>query len=169
MINPINNRKEIFIPRGATFVFLLIFFFLAYIISPYWTNLPSYSLKAIYLLLFIFIGIAWAFFSSSFVKVSVSSKQIVAFILVFVVVAILNCKTLTSVIPWRGDEDFHITLTLSVVRETPNSWFILGVILIIMIFSLAWKKSLWVIPVGILSLLVILLFVKHTKPLSTWN
>jgi hypothetical protein len=68
------------------------------------------------------------------------------------------------VIPWRGDEDFHISLTLTVVRETPDSWFILGVILIIIILSLAWKKSLWAIPVGILSLLVILYLLSTQSP-----
>src|SRR5688572_17155691 len=111
MINMKYNHKiYLSFTKFFTGVLLFVFFALAYIVNPYWTTLPSLNLKIAYWLIFLLGGLVWVYLSSSPVKVNLHLNHVINFFLVLILASFLNINTLTSVIPWRGDEDFHILL-----------------------------------------------------------
>lgn len=142
------------------------FYALAFIITPYWTLAQSNSSEVIILIFTVSFGILWSLCSGSEIQVQISVRRLTGAILLVLFVILLNYKALTSVIPWRGDEDFHILKTLEVITLIPNSWFLEGVLLFGLILYLSWRKSYWAFIVGGLTIAGIILLFKLENPLN---
>jgi hypothetical protein len=74
----------------------------------------------------------------------------------------LNYRTLNAVIPFLGDEGFHIDRTLVLVTTIPLKWTFGVLFLFVLLMYLALKKSRWTIIIGIIIVgTVILLFLNQ--------
>ncbi|MFC1975644.1 hypothetical protein ACFLXQ_04540 [Chloroflexota bacterium] len=146
--------------RSFIFAILFCVFTLAYILSPYWI-ISSVAWKR-YLLLISSagLGLLWSYFSSN--KLEIQSQKISwwSFLLLFAVLGILNYKPIFSVIPWRGDEDFHI-------RGAIELWLsmrfqgILAAFLFILFLYEGWRRSRQLLISAIFLVLFIVLILSY--------
>ncbi len=158
------NLKNGFFTEGKTaifdkyfvFVFLFSVFILAYVFTPYWM-LPTTDYKKSALLIFsICTGVLWSFWGSNQPEIHVKNCSYTALILLTVFIGIINLKTMTSAIPWKGDEDFHI-FTVQLLIPIIRKRFPLLVLLLLFIYS-GWRKSKWAVVIGCILLSSIILF-----------
>jgi hypothetical protein len=81
------------------------------------------------------------------------------FLLLCAAILVLNYGTLTSVIPYRGDETLHIERTLELVERIPYGGALVIVLLFILFIVSGIKKQKWMVLIGIvLSACVIFFF-----------
>jgi len=150
--------SKITFEKSSVSVLLAFIFVLAFIITPYWM-VPSIQINRIFILVIsLVIGGIWINVSSSRFIINWEMKKLIPFILLLVSLLIVNFNSLISVIPWRGDEEYHIFVTLNLVNKFP---IIVGVLipLFIIIFVIAalMKPKLGIIIGMILSLSIILI------------
>ena len=131
---------------------LFSFFALNFIITPYWMLASSVQNLFIILLITFGLGVLWSLNSGADVEIKFDIRHLGGIALAFLLVIALNCKTLASVIPWRGDEDFHLLKTLNLVERIPGSWYLIGFLLFGLILYLVWKQSYLAIFVGLLTI-----------------
>lgn len=73
----------------------------------------------------------------------------------------MNYKPITSGIPWRGDEDYHIRSVLDVLGLTSRispKWALITLITFVLFLYLAWKRSKWSILIGALLVTSLIIF-----------
>ena len=118
------TAKLITIPKRVVIVLLAASYALAFLITPYWRSVESVSGMTLILALTIFVGALWLAFLGSDVQIRIDSNRW-GFLLILLVISIaLNFKPLASVIPWRGDEDYFISNTLSLASSISTKWLL---------------------------------------------
>ena len=128
--------------KSSVSVLLASIFVLAFIITPYWM-VPSTLIKRLIILVISLVaGGIWIHVSSASFSIQWELKKLFPFVLLLVSLLVINLKTLTSVIPWRGDEDYHIFVTLNLLDKFPKIAGVLIPLLIIIfvIFTLIKPK-----------------------------
>ena len=128
--------SKITIKKSLVSVLLAFIFVLAFIITPYWM-VPSIQIKRIFILIISLVtGGIWIHVSSSRFFINWEMKKLFPFVLLLVSLLVVNFNSLISVIPWRGDEAYHINLTLKLVYTFPvKAGFLIP--LFIIFFSIA--------------------------------
>lgn len=146
------------IKKTSVSIFLASTFVLAFIITPYWM-VPSTQIKrTIILVLSFVIGGIWTHVSSSCFSINLDMKKLVPFVLIFVSLLVVNLNSLTSVIPWRGDEDYHIFVTLNLVNKFPKiAGGLIPLLIISFVIATLMKPKLGIIIAVIFSLCIMLI------------
>lgn len=158
--------KSILMPRMFVIVILAAIYSLGFIVTPYWINVQSKREMIFILVLTIGIGVIWSFLSAGDLQIRVVPINWSHFFILLAGLLVLNLKPLTSDIPWRGDEDYHIARTLSLASRIATKWVIAFFIVFISSAYLAWKKSKWSIFPGILFVAGLIFFNITKNPLA---
>ena len=134
----IDRSYEIFFSRASVNVLLASIFSLAFIITPYWAilgnKIKSTTTELAGLILTIGFGIAWSTISGGDVRVKINLKSLLLFASMLGALAVITFNALNYTIPWRGDEDFHIQIILSLLSFIPLKWVLLTLFLNIIFF-----------------------------------
>ncbi|MDR3574635.1 MAG: hypothetical protein P4L50_12280 [Anaerolineaceae bacterium] len=165
----IDQTYEIFLPRPCVRVLLASFYSLAFIITPYWAMIGVHILQgkkavvatAAILILTIGLGIVWSYISGEVIRLKISLKSIILFVVMIGVLAAINFNALNYDIPWRGDEDSHIDKTLHLAAIIPFIWVILFLILNLLFFYKISQKAsglMRIIGVLVIGIIPYLLF-----------
>lgn len=123
------------IKRETVFLFLFLFYSLAYFYSPYCIFFPAGIFRIISLVLLFMFGLFWAYQASAPLKLNFKLENKFLLILLGVMVYLINYIPLGMDIPWRGDEDYHIesVITLSGLMDFVFRYFVLSVIALILL------------------------------------
>jgi len=154
------------LPRAFIIELLASIYALAFIFTPYWrmARLPEEMIAI--LALTIGIGAVWSYISGADLIIRFKQKNLIIFAILLVGLMVVNYSTLTSVIPWRGDEDFHIRKTIELAMIIPVHWAFGTLILFATYLYLVWHHSRWAVPVGALLLMEIISFYLFLNPLQ---
>lgn len=150
--------SKITFKKSSVSVLLAFIFVLAFIITPYWM-VPSIQIKRIFILVISLVtGGIWIHVSSSRFFINWEMKKLFPFVLLLVSLLVVNFNSLISVIPWRGDEDYHIFVTLNLVNKLPIiAGFLIPLFIIIFVIATLMKPKLGLIIGMIVSLTVMLI------------
>lgn len=160
------TSTSVTIPKRVVVVLLAAFYTLAFIITPYWRILESTPEITLVLALTIFMGVIWLVFSAGDLQVKLDTTHWRFLLTLLVISILLNFKPLTSVIPWRGDEDYFISNSLSLASITSTKWLLVLLTSFFLLIYSAWRKTGWTIPVGILILLGVIFFIWVENPFA---
>ena len=96
--------------------------------------MPGLPLKIVTLVAICLLGLAWAWMGSSEIK-AISRSNILMFLAIFSIALAINFKSFILSIPWRGDEDFHISFTkwIASQMESHLNYFIPFILFLILI------------------------------------
>lgn len=142
------SKPTIHFRKSSVTILLVSIFALAFIISPNWMVTEIRSLRAIILVLSIGIGCIWAYVTGSHLKIKLNTKGWVPFVFLLIPLFVVNFNSLNAVIPWRGDEDYHIKVALKLVTSIPAIWGFLGPVFMVIFLITAWKKPKWAMMIG---------------------
>ncbi|MBA4368075.1 MAG: hypothetical protein C0403_10620 [Desulfobacterium sp.] len=147
-------------PRQFTGSSLFCIFSLAYIAGPYWTIHPSLFIRLLLLVVTIGMALFFAYYSSGDLQVRLNNYDFISFLVLFLILLLLNHRTLISAIPMRGDEDYHIIVILDFARKvTATVNFHIPFILLTGLFLFtAFRKSKYYIIFGTGVLFYFILF-----------
>ncbi|GAP21802.1 hypothetical protein [Leptolinea tardivitalis] len=137
------------------FGLLFIIFNFAFIISPYWL-LPELPIgKFTVLVVTIISGIIWANYSTGRLQLQYSIKSFAGLVILLSVIFAINLGPLSSSIPWRGDEDFHIANVLALINDLQPyvSIFVLAGF-VVFLYLLAKNKGLAFIWYSLIMLVI---------------
>ncbi len=150
--------SRITINKPTVIAVLAFIFLLAFIITPYWM-LPSNLIKRIFILaISLGIGSIWIHVSSSRLYINWELKKLFPFALLLVSLFVVNFNSLTSVLPWRGDEDYHVSITLNLVNRIPSiAGYIIPFFIIIFVIAALMKPKLGLFIGLIVSLTMVLI------------
>src|SRR2546427_1960449 len=98
------------LPHALTFALASFVFQLAFLISPSWRLAPPTGSRLALAALTALVGVAWAFLATGSLELRFAKSDVVAFLTVLAAMLVLNLLALMSVVPWRGDEDFHLPI-----------------------------------------------------------
>jgi hypothetical protein len=133
-----DRSYEIFLPHACVSVILASIFSLAFVITPYWAilgnNIGSIPVEVAGLILTIGLGVAWSFISGGDVRVRISLKSLILLVTMVGALSVLTFHALNYAIPWRGDEDYHIKKTFSLLDIIPLNWALLTLFLYVILF-----------------------------------
>jgi hypothetical protein len=125
---------------SLTFVLLFIVFDLAFLVSPYWKLAHAPRMQLVSLCLTIILGVVWAWLSSQRIApCPVRWEPRVLAIAAFIALA-LNIRALMSALPWKGDEDYHISMVLLQIEYNP---FLSRQLWPLLALGLMWSVLLW--------------------------
>jgi hypothetical protein len=150
-----NQSFQFFLPRPAVRLILASIYSMAFIVTPYWDLLggKKWSVAAIAcLLLTIGFGIAWSYFSAGDIRLKIPLLSLLLFFFILAFLAVINFNALNINIPWRGDENYHIHKTVSLVQKISFPAMLLYLILTGLIFYKVSQK-----PWGVLRITAILI------------
>jgi len=133
------------IPRRVIATLLGLFYILAFVMTPYWSLLPSRSDDVLVLTLMIGLGTVWSYLSAADIQITSGVKTLLLLVVLLAGMVVLNSRALTSVIPWRGDESTFIVRTRDLISRLPISTVLLASFLFILIIFAVVRKSLWMI------------------------
>jgi len=160
-------KYSISLPREFTISFLAIVYILGFLITPYWILYNSTSNIIFHLALTIITGWIWAFLSAGSLRVEFRSIDIWSFAITLLGVVTLNSYTLTSVIPYKGDEAFHIERTLEVAGRIHALEILIITSLFFILMMYAIKKQRWIILFLFLLLIAgIIYYYVNTNPFT---
>ena len=125
-------------------------FGLAFIVSPYWLMPEVFEVRILLLALTIAMGAAWSHLSASSLQLRFDAKSWILFGVLLAGLLAINYKPLASAIPWRGDEDHHISVAMSLAKRFEMKWVLAAVLAYSLLLYLVWQKSIWAIPLGLL-------------------
>lgn len=114
------------IEKKWVFLILLTFYCLAYVYCPYWNVIEDNLLKVLGLTGLFGFGMFWALSSSSAVEFNFRLNKRIPLVILILMIYLINYHPLGADIPWRGDEDYHIT---SVIVISEYADFLLGALL----------------------------------------
>jgi len=162
------TSNSITIPKTLVMVLLASFYSLGFIITPYWRSAETTSEMILILSLTILVGAIWLVVSANDLQIRIdptrSRRGFLAGLLVISI--LLNFKPLTSVIPWRGDEDYLISNTLFLASTISTKWLLAFLVPFFLLIYTAWRKTRLAIPVGILFLAGVILFIWLKDPFA---
>jgi hypothetical protein len=150
IINIFNSQVHVLIPRRITATLLASFYILAFVMSPYWSLARSESGVIINLSVIIGLGAIWSYFSAGDIQTITRVKTFLLLGFLLVGMTALNNATLTSVIPWRGDESTFIVRTRDLMSRVPIKFALLASFLFALIVFAVARRSSWMIFGGIL-------------------
>jgi hypothetical protein len=121
-----NSTVPISIPKRIIAVLFASFYTLAFVMSPYWSLIPSKVGAILFLAIIIGFGAFWSYLSAADIKISVGVMTLLWLGVLLGGMAILNYGPLTSVIPWRGDESTFIIRTRDLISRLPVKFALLA-------------------------------------------
>src|SRR5690349_14923567 len=130
------------LPRTFVIALLASIYVLAFIVSPYWLIPEPLAGKFLLLILTISLGVIWAYFSAGSLEIRFDTRSGLAFIILLAGLIILNYRAITSAIPWRGDEEYHIRPVLDAVgliAKVSRRWLLITLGIFILFLYTAWK------------------------------
>ena len=136
------NGMTLGLPRSFMFACLFSVFSLSYLITPYWAVFQEWE-KVIALIGTTGLGLAWATLSSNRVALRIQRLNPLPYLLILIILGLLNYRPLFSVIPWRGDEDYHIWVTLSLWKSFRPALAVLGAVFFAWFLFGAWRENKW--------------------------
>jgi hypothetical protein len=139
---------------------------LGFIITPYWTRAQSKAGVIFILALTIGVGAIWSFLSAGSLQIRLGPIRWRYFLILLAGVVILNIRPLTTSIPWRGDEDYFILITLALASKLSTSLVVASLVAFVLLAYLAWKKSKLTIILGIMSIAGEIILITITNPLK---
>ena len=139
-------------------------YILGFIISPYWLVLHSTTERAALLGLLIGAGILWIYLSTSSLEFHFNPRDYLTGGLILLGIILLNYRALNSVIPFRGDEGFHIDRTLVVLTKVSLGWILGEIVLFILFIYSAIKSPKWAVFIGIIILASAVWFFLQKNP-----
>jgi hypothetical protein len=142
------KSKSILLPKMLVLVLLESVYTLGFIITPYWTHVPSKTESIFILALTIGIGAIWSLLSAGNLRIELEPIKWGHIIILFTGLVILNLRPLSSSIPWRGDEELHITRTVYLLSTMSFKWVVIFLVAFVILAYLTWKKSRWAIFLG---------------------
>jgi len=162
------KRFSVLFPGTFVTAFLFSLFSLAFIITPYWTVGETPTSRLVLLMVTIVTGLVWCVAAGAGLRAHFEPIEWVIFAMLLAAMAALNFQQLTGVIPWRGDEDFHIAKTLFVAQKFVliGKWILLGLIAYTVFLFLAWKKPRWAEIAGALITLGVVVFFIEANPFA---
>jgi hypothetical protein len=107
------------IKKKYVFLFFALLFSFAYIFSPYWIAFHSPLSRIICLIILFLYGLSWSCLISGDLNIQKNIKTFWVLILCFLIYFI-NYRPLNADIPWRGDESYHILLTMDLFTQIKN-------------------------------------------------
>lgn len=146
----ISVPRVLTIPRSFITAILISIFILAFVISSYW-NKPGVSQNETLLRdLTVILGITWGVLGSGKVAVKIKPVKFAYIVFFFSALLILNLSPLTSVIPWRGDEDVHIRLALRLIEHF--HWYEWAIVASgwLLILYLSWHRPKLAVVFGLI-------------------
>ena len=133
---------NLLLPQSFVFGVLASIYVLAFIVSPYWLIPESTGGKAGMLILTLFLGGLWCYFSAEELDLKIDIRRLWTIIPLTLGIIIMNFQALKYDIPSRGDEQFHIAKTLWVIDKITPAWtavyYIFPMVLAFFLF-VAWK------------------------------
>jgi len=158
--------KSILLPKMCIIVLLAGVYSLGFIVTPYWMRTKSTPEMIFILALTLGIGAIWSFLSAKDLEVRLEPLNAWQVLILLAGMVVLNFKTLTIDIPWRGDEGIHITRTLALTSNISIIWVLGFIVVILSTAMLAWKKSKWSIILGIPAIVGVISFNIVKNPLA---
>ena len=140
-----------YIHRFFTSSILIFIFYLAYILAPYWRLSPSTLTTCVLFIITTGFGFLWSYWASNHFQIRINKNVWFTFVILFFIIGLLNYRALTSVIPWRGDEEYHILVTLQLVDLIPFGWIITFVLLFSFLGLSGWYRLKWLFITSIFS------------------
>lgn len=160
------NSKSIYLPRMFVLFLLAAVYTLGFIITPYWTHATSNAGVILILALTIGIGVFWLFLSAGSLQIGLGRIPWGYVLILFTGLVILNLRSLTTSVPWRGDEDIHISRTMQLVPKISILWMFVLLVSFVLLAYTTWKKSKWIIILGISCIAGIIGFTLVVNPLT---
>lgn len=157
---------KVHLPRTFVATILGSFYVLSFIVSPYWLLANSPNTKILILIATISLGVSWSYLSADSLQIQLKAKNKLVFGLFLLGMAIINYRALSSVIPWGGDENVHITRVLTLLSQIKTLWIVILFILFFAVLYSAWHRPNWA-PVTLgLSTIVIIVFFTNNNPIQ---
>ena len=147
--NIFNSSISISIPRRVIATLLASYYILAFVMCPYWSLIPIEAGAIKILSAIIGLGVVWSYLSAGDIQTNSGVKTLLFLGVLLVGMAALNYGTLTSVIPWRGDESTFIVRTRDLMSRVPIMVALLAPIVLAFIVYAVVRKSLWLIFGGV--------------------
>lgn len=122
------------IRKTQVFLLLFILWSIAFLYSPYWYAFGTFgfpNLRYVAFFILLLFGILWAFLSASKLQLPKFQIHIIPLSSLGLILYFVNYKQLNADIPWRGDEDAHITILLRLKEYLTYFWTHLNVQLIL--------------------------------------
>jgi hypothetical protein len=160
------SSKSITFPKMFVLALLAAVFTLSFIITPYWTHVSARAEMIFILAATLGIGIIWVVLSADELQIRVESGKWGYFFFLLAGMIVLNLRPLTASLPWRGDEDFHISNTLQLASGISAKWVIAELGGFVLVAYLAWKKSKWTIRAGLLLMAIVITITITKNPLA---
>lgn len=162
----LQKRLHVLVPGSFVTALLYSVFSLAFIISPYWAIDKNPTNRVLLLLVTVVLGLAWTAAAGSRLKVDLEPGAWLVFLILLAAMAAMNYRQLTGVIPWRGDEDFHIIKMISFasIVQRMGAWTLAGVAGYAVFLVLAWRKPKWAELAGALVTLGTAAYILEQNP-----
>ncbi|MCB0208386.1 MAG: hypothetical protein KDJ52_03625 [Anaerolineae bacterium] len=153
-----NFSSPIKLHRHLVFALLFAIFVVAYVLSPYWLISTKLWEQALFLIGSVLLGLTWAYLASNSIVIYFQPVHYLSLGILWAVIIILNYRALLAVIPWRGDEDYHINVVLNVWGLMKFHGLVTAVLLLLFLYE-GWRKSKQILfsavfLVGMVALLV---------------
>jgi len=126
----------------------------------------SFEVRILLLGLTVVVGAAWSHISASSIRLRFDAKSWILFGVLLVGLLALNNKPLTSAIPWRGDEDHFIRTAMNLATRVQVKWVLPAIFGYLLLLYLVWKKSKWVIPLGLVAGIAAVLAIVIRSPIE---
>lgn len=149
------HQIRLIMPRSLVTGILLTIFTLGFIITPYWLLVNNPWMAILIVTLISIMGGAWAYFSSTQLRLEVRPGGMLLFAIFLLLLFGLNYRTLFSAVGWRGDEDFHIGRSIALSNLINPYWLAVGVCLGLLFLFLCWKAPRWAILFFLTNVLIL--------------
>ncbi|MDZ7830645.1 MAG: hypothetical protein U5L07_02725 [Desulfobacterales bacterium] len=164
-----SNTTGFSVPRSFVGSLLFLLFLMSFIFMPTWKMTGTFQRQYGLLCISLLLGALWSYAAAgelSFLRIKKSAipNKKTLFIIFFFFVLLYNYKALQSVIPWRGDEAYHIVYTLKALFflfKIQKPAMLPFAFLSVFFLVLAFRKSTLFIPVGIILLIFIIFSVEQ--------
>ena len=158
------KTRTIFLPRSFMVALLSFVYTLGFIITPYWALIQPPTRMLFFLGLIIIVGIAWIYTATNSLEIQFDFNDFLVGCLSVAGIVALNYRQLTSVIPFKGDDGFHIDRTLELVGIIPFKWIIGALVSFAVVMYLSIKKPRLAIFISIPVILSLILFFQIQNP-----
>ncbi len=134
--------------RSLTATALFFFFALAFVAAPYWLIAESWLERFVSILGTIFLGALWTRLAAHDLELPLDRRAWGPAAILLGLMSALNLRALTSGIPWRGDESYHIAFALSFAKLVPTSWLAIAILASAAVLYLIWRKRRYAAVAG---------------------
>jgi len=156
--------RTILLPRSFMVAILAFVYTLGFIITPYWILIQPTPRVPFFLGLIISMGIVWVYTATNSLEIQYNFRNLLLGCIIVAGIIALNYRSLNSVIPFKGDEGFHIERTLELVGIIPAKWILVAFVSFTIVMYLSIKKPRWAIYVGVFIILGPILFFLIQNP-----